>query len=357
MISLQQVVLDDVRKDDITRMTDEEKSHKSDELIHRLRDLEGGLSDEKSFLHKMALGNQREFFTEWAIELEQLFYLGKFTALEKYEEPIRQISTYIRSRIGKMNLPLEKKENLYNNLDRNLDSKFKHTNKNQNPQNEDNNTSYISDADFMRRSLIRFEEVLRKQADLVENLHTHLMNPKIHSDFLNVIEWREIALFCDATATLLNPRKTPGILEQIEGEQNIRELATIIQRSYQVLLRAFASYRKFAHKFGISPRQNQHIRTRDKDWPPKEAAKVIANVYTSYQCVNCGFNPVTHRVNDDVKMMDDKYWLKIKMGNKPVPVPKKFKEAKLNPIEIAEQIWGRKIPVEIPDAEDLKKMK
>ena len=332
----EEIFVDEIKEEDVPHLTDYEKEHRINELEDSIAELETGLSNERSFIFKSAMGSQKDFFGHWAITLKQLHYLGKF------DKPISEISTYIRRQLGRTDLSIETKENLYNNLDRNLDSEYKHT-YDKNPQNEENNTSVIPEGDFMRYSLKRLQTFHLKFANVCETLFKHLEDPKIHKDFSDVIEWKEIALFSAALADLTKINSDTGILEQIENELNIRESATIFQKAMLYILSADHSFRKMAHKFGVSPRQNQRIRSRMEDWPEKDAAKVIQNVTSSYQCLKCGFNPMTGRTYDDVKMFQESTWLKIKFADKFFPIPEKYKRLRLNPIQIAEKIWAKQI--------------
>lgn len=336
----EEVLIDEITAEDIPHLTELEKEHRIKDLEESIEEFETGLANEKSFIHASALNSQKDFWQHWSINLEQLHFLGKF------EKPLDEISTTIRWHIGKMDLPLEKKENLYNNLSRSIDSRFKKDRPNQELQNATDNTSVISEGDFMRFSLKRLQVYHTKFANLAETLFKHLADPAIHKDFSNVIEWKEIALMSAALADLTKLNKETGILDQIEGELNIRESATIFQKAMLYLLNADHSFRKMAHKFGVSPRQNQRIRSRMEDWPDKDAAKVIMNVTSSYQCLKCGFNPVTGRTYDDVKMFQESTWLKIKFADKFFPIPDKYKRQRLSPIQIAEKIWAKKIKLD-----------
>ena len=330
------VLTDEITADLVAHLTPNEKEEHIQLLEESVEELENGIGNEKSFVFKMAMGSQKDFFGMWASNLEQLVFLGKF------DKEVNEISTHIRRQLGKLDLSIDTKENLYNNLDRNLDSRFKKT-RNPNPQIEDNNTSAISEGDFMRFSLKQLQIYHLKFAKLADTLFNHLADPKIHKDYSDVIEWKEIALFSAALADLTKINKETGILDQIEDELNIRESATIFQKAMLYLLNADHSFRKMAHKFGVSPRQNQRIRKRMEDWGKKDPAKVIQNVVSSYQCMKCGFNPVTQRTYDDVKMFQESTWLKIKYGDKFFPIPEKYKRLALSPIQIAEKIWGKKI--------------
>lgn len=126
---------------------------------------------------------------------------------------------------------------------------------------------------------------------------------------------------------------TPTILSQMIAETNFRAPATILQKAMCATLGIMSTYRQWAHKLSVSPRQHQRIRQRLDIWPDKKAATIIRNVLGSHQCPNCKFNLVTRK-------MPPKKRVSISQTSAPVK-PTPFSG---NPLEQLYHEFSKKIP-------------
>lgn len=175
--------------------------------------------------------------------------------------------------------------------------------------------------------------------DVIEKLETHLKDDKIHKDFDNSLEWQEIAKMCSTIETLAEPL---GVLDQINDDLNLRQLVDNLRTAMCKFLQADESFRTWAHKFGVSPRQHQRIRERLDEWPEKKAATVIKKVLGSYLCpCGCNYNIVTGKLHVDIT--DDSFFLKYRFRDRDYKIPDEFKDKGLNPMQIAERVWMKKL--------------
>ncbi len=107
------------------------------------------------------------------------------------------------------------------------------------------------------------------------------------------------------------------------------------------ILYADGGYRQMAAKFGVSLRQNQRIRERLEHWPENNAKAVIMKIQGSYLCpCGCGYNIVTQKKYHDIT--DDRVFQKFRWSEKRIKLPDSVKNKRLNPIDIARMIWGKK---------------
>ncbi|MCV0398523.1 MAG: hypothetical protein K5785_00855 [Nitrosarchaeum sp.] len=346
-----------IQVDEITptiakNLSESEKKTAIEKLQKQEEEIRLGISNPQSIIHITAFEDRSTIFTRWANHYKQLHYLGV------YEKPINTISTHIRHHIGKMDIPLEKKESLYHNLDRYLTSEYKLSSDN-NPQNEDENTSDFCNIEnsFMYRAIASFKSYHEIFSDIADTLLQHLADPTINKEFCDIIEWEEISEFCAILETMQTKIKDAykdvdkldkqlanfSTLEYIKEDLNIRQSADSFRDAMFVLLGADKSFRKMAHKFGISPRQNQRVRNRLDDWPKKDARKIIQMVMGSYLCpCGCGMNLVTNRRHVDIT--DDKFFLTVRYRDRKMTLPEKFRQKKdITPIAIAENQWGKKL--------------
>lgn len=170
-------------------------------------------------------------------------------------------------------------------------------------------------------------------------------NPQILKDFERDLQFKEVTpmlhklekLYYDHPEFSEGEAKpgggTPTILSQMIAETNFRAPATILQKALCATLGMMSTYRQWAHKLSVSPRQHQRIRQRLDIWPDKKAATIIRNVLGSHQCPNCRFNLITRR-------MPPKRRLAIpgkKEPEKPIEIPS-------NPLEQLYQEFSKKIP-------------
>jgi len=170
-------------------------------------------------------------------------------------------------------------------------------------------------------------------------------NPQILTDFEKDLQFKEVTpmlhklekLYYDHPEFSEGEAKpgggTPTILSQMIAETNFRAPATILQKAMCATLGMMSTYRQWAHKLSVSPRQHQRIRQRLDIWPDKKAATIIRNVLGSHQCPNCQFNLITRK-------MPPKKRLVIPSKNQPV----KPTEIHGNPLEQLYREFSRKIP-------------
>ncbi|MDP3780190.1 MAG: hypothetical protein Q8Q69_03250 [Nitrosopumilaceae archaeon] len=229
-----------------------EKKLKIEELRQQETTIKNGIADPKNIIHAMVFESQNILFSRWANNIKQLHYLGEYT------EPINTICRYIKKQIGKMDaLSLEKKENIYRNVERSLTSDFK--------ENQDErqivaeNTSDLVEVEksILVQMLKVFREYHRRFEELADTLLSHFENHEnglqILKDFENVLEWTEIATFCAPLEAMITPihklahfeNKLDEALEDyqkfdtlkaIDDDLNLRESATTIQQAMEKIL-------------------------------------------------------------------------------------------------------------------------
>jgi hypothetical protein len=182
-----------------------------------------------------------------------------------------------------------------------------------------------------------------------------LENPQIREDFEKLVEWEEIALQCATLKQLQTPIKElyqnfakldkqladHTVLKNIEENINIRQSVDAFRNCMRLLVHLLPSYRNWAHKFGISPRQHQRVRERDPDWPEKPAEMVIKQVLGSTLCPGCKIDLITKRKYYDTP--PDKLFIQYSFKEKKYKIPDEYKNKGLNPCEIADKVWGKEL--------------
>lgn len=342
-------------------LTDEEKQAKISELSQYESSIKEGIANPGSIIHEMVFSSERAIFQRWAETLKQLHYLGK------YDKPLNTISTYIKKQIGNMkNLTIDKKDNLYRNVERSLSSEFKEERADR--QNVGENTSAFSGIEnsFLYKQLITFRNYHLEFASLVDELLKHFEHPEfgkeILKDFENSLEWRELAIFCSTLAALIEPTrelqdKTEKIdkalarfttLEAIREDLNLRQAADTF-RKCMMILRNDNMYRQMAHKFAVSPRQNQRIRERMEHWAKKDVKVIIEKVLSSFLCPSCKCDIITGR--KPVNPTSDRF-TQIRLNDfglsDELKIPKEYritdeKALGMSPIKIAEKVFSKKL--------------
>ena len=285
---------------------------------------------------------EKNIFIHWSESLEKLHYLGV------YDQPIHTISTYIRNQLGKCRFSdniiadAVKHDQLYDSMKHSIDDRFKDPDFKHRGKKSPENTSGLEltpDHTFLLEALEMFKHYHRRFADIAKNFITKLEDPLLYNDFEKVTEWQEIATFSHYLDELSSEF---GLLDQIEDEQDLKESATILQRAMAKLLYVDGGYRQMAAKFGVSPRQNQRIRERDANWPEKNAKEMIKKILGSLICpCGCGYNFVTQKKYHDIT--DDRVFQKFRWSEKKFKLPDSLKNKRLNPIDNARLIWGKKV--------------
>lgn len=139
-------------------------------------------------------------------------------------------------------------------------------------------------------------EYLSVFTEIVKTFKNHCSNQEILSDFEKSLSMKELVQMLLNLQELYAPVKKLGqaatntIMGQIQNEINIKSVATAFQLAMCKLLMTEASYRQWAHRFGMSPRQFQRVRTRLAEWPDKDAAVVIDRILGSISCPECYYN-------------------------------------------------------------------
>lgn len=354
----EQMQIDEVTPELAKHLTKSERKKKIEELEKYESQIRDGINDQKSFIHEMVFTSEKAIFQRWASYLKQLHYLNK------YEKPITTICDYICKRVGHMNLPLEKKENLIRNAQRSLDQEFKdpekvHSGDNLSPEN----TSAFRP---IEESLPYFVAGVSKEycdimSGILGKFMKHLENPQIREDFEKIVSWEEIALACSTLQQLVTPIKDTykdfakideqlakhHSLKNMEESINIRQSVDCFRNAMRLLVDNAKSYRYWAHKFGISPRQHQRVRERDEDWPEMPTEQVIRDVIGSTACPGCKIDLITKEKYYDTP--PDEIFIKYQFRGRKYKIPDQYKNKGLNPIEIAEKVFGKElklVPVE-----------
>lgn len=172
-------------------------------------------------------------------------------------------------------------------------------------------------------------------------------NPKILEDFEKTLEFQELYDMCTKLKTLYDGEGS--IIHQMHQETNFRAPASILQLALAKTLGIMGTFRQWAAKLSVSPRQYQRIRSRLSEWPMKRAADVIRKALGSVMCPNCQFNLVSRKAHPKVEVVDsrqgDELDCRVYLGNTEHTVPKEFTKYGMNPIEVCEQIFLKKLKV------------
>lgn len=170
-------------------------------------------------------------------------------------------------------------------------------------------------------------------------------NPKILEDFEKTLDWKELYDMCTKLKSLYDGEGS--IIRQMHQETNFRAPATILQLALAKTLGILDTYRNWAHKLTVSPRQYQRIRERLGEWPEKRAATIIEKSLGSVSCPNCRFNLVTHKEHPRFNVVDTKDnsmdYLQIYLGKSLVQVPEQFQKHGATPIQVCEQLFLNKL--------------
>jgi len=121
-------------------------------------------------------------------------------------------------------------------------------------------------------------------------------------------------------------------------ETNFRAPATLLQKAMCASLGVMTTYRQWAHKLSISPRQHQRIRQRLDEWPDKKPETVIRHVLGSIACPNCNFNLIAKRKNPNPNK-------KIKLGKIKMDIPKQYIKKGMNPMEALYVTFNKKLTI------------
>ena len=178
-----------------------------------------------------------------------------------------------------------------------------------------------------------------------------LEDPKILNDFENSLEFQELYDMCGKLVELYDPPSakklydktdpndegSASILNQMMDELNFRAPATIFQKAMAKTLQILISYRQWAHRMAISPRQYQRVRQRLGDWPEKKASVIIHNVLGSHICpCGCRYNLISKR-----KVPKDP--IETELAGEKYIIPKEYRKFGINPIEVCAAIFSGKI--------------
>lgn len=344
--------LDEVTETVANNLTESEKQIKIQELTGYAAQIESGISDPKNIIHEMVFSSEKVIFEKWASTLKQLHYLGVYT------KPLHTISTHIKKQIGRMNFSLEKKENLYRNVSRSLSAEYKEPHELEGQNVSKNTSAFLTpENSFLLRALAIFISYHKQVAASAEVLFKHCQDPQINNDFSNVTEWEEFAFFCSTLEQMVTPimavSETAQTLDRqlaehstiknIEEQFNIRQSVDTFRNAMRILGILDGSYRNWAHKFGISPRQHQRVRERDEEWPEKDAKNVIKQVLGSYLCPHCKFDIVNNTQYVDVDLASDEFFLTYRFREKLYKIPDNLKGKGLNPIQIAQRVFEKKL--------------
>lgn len=323
----------------------EERIRKLQESISALK---SQLQNPDATLHQVLTTNKRSFILMWAEWLEELHELGEYT------EPLTTISNHIKKEIRLMHLNDKTEFNIIHYIhevlpDKYVDPRLSHKSKDGVENPPENASSIEAQKEFILIAFQNFREYHREFADVIKIYESHIKNPETQEDFTKLVEWREIAQFCNALSELSGQF---SILHQMLDEGNVRQSISIFQLAMYDLLGADESFRLWAYKFGISPRQFQRIRSREsnprsekEDWKKKNPKEIIRRVLGSFHCPKCSFNLVCNRYDDDVTREETlkKFEFAGKKWKIPEHIKKTMRKKNLNPIEIAKLIWGKKI--------------
>ena len=321
------VLVDEVTQQIAENLSESEKEIKINHLASLENEIKSGLSDSTKLIHNMMFSSQKEIFAFWSVTLEQLHYLGK------YEKPLNTISTYIQKQIGRMQLDedpardLDKKENMCRNVRRSLDPKFKEESDGQIVRKI---TSELNEEQqFICDTFASLEQFYSWMGKICKTMKEHMKDPNMNDDMKKYFDkFHKIAALREPIEFMMDEG---SVLDQIADEQNIREVATVLQRAIVKSLDSTISYRQAAHFYGTSTRQNQRIRERDEDWPAKDIESVIRHNILSYCCQSCGMNIITGKKYDKNGTQTGM----VKLKHKLYPIPEKYKGSPLSPIQIA----------------------
>jgi hypothetical protein len=317
-----------------TNLSEAQKQDKIKELKSFEEGLRMDIRDPAGISHKILFSKTKDIILEWANTMKQLHYLGD------YEQPINTISSYIKSKIGKVSTDLDSKDISYRYVDQVLPDEFKKiTSPKKDVEKLPLNTSareLTSEEQFVLDSIVSLRSVFMGMVSITGVMIRHLQNPDISAEMQKYFDdYSKIAALREPMEFMMGEG---SILHQIDDEQNIRESATILQKAIAKLMSATLSYRQMAHFFGVSPRQNQRIRNRLDEWPAKDAKTVIRKNILSYCCQNCGMNVITGKVyNKNGNEIDQ-----VKLNNKFYNIPEQYKNSPLSPIQIAIDIAENK---------------
>jgi hypothetical protein len=347
---VEQEQLNEVTETVANNLTDSERKIKIEQLSSYATQIESGISDPHNIIHEMVFSSEKVIFDKWASTLKQLHYLGA------YPNPINTISKYIKRHIGNMNFSLDKKENLYRNVSRSLASEYKEPHELEGQNVSKNTSAFLTpDDSFLLHALAVFISYHKQMASSAEVLFKHCQDPQINADFSAVTEWEEFAFFCSTLESMITPimaiSECAQILDRqlaehstvknIEEQFNIRQSVDTFRNAMRILGILDGSFRNWAHKFGISPRQHQRVRERDKDWPEKDAGTAIKQVLASYLCPHCKFDIVNNTQYVDIDLTSDEFFLTYRFREKNYKIPDRLKAKGLNPIQIAEKVFGK----------------
>ncbi len=201
----------------------------------------------------------------------------------------------------------------------------------------------------IRESIKTLMGFLLQYSILVKEFDKKCQDPKILEDLENTMEYRDLAEMFKSlenlySVTALSHEDGPAtIMDQMKSETNFRAPATPLQLGMCYLLQSLTTFRQWAHKLSVSPRQHQRIRERLAEWPAKLASKIIENVIGSHTCPNCEFNLVSKKGNPRLKIVGQKVRpQKIIFGEKWYQIPKEYEGKGMNPIDVAYEVFKGK---------------
>jgi len=334
------VLVDEVTEEIANNLTDSEKQSKILEVSDLHMEIVTGLSNPKKLMHKMMFSTQKEIFTFWSSTLKQLHFLGK------YEKPVNTICTYIKKQIGQMRLDpnpvmdLDKKENMYRNVERNVLPECKQDYSKRQIVGE-NTSDLTSKESIILEAIETLEYYHLEFIKIIKTFRDHIEDPLVHQDMEKWFDrWEKIARLCEPLSELSGDF---SILKQMAEEGNMREMATMLQKAMAKLLYADGGFRQMAHGFGVVPRQNQRIRNRMDSWPEKDPENIFRNVTLSLRCQGCGMHIITgKRYNANGTEIGQ-----VRLAGKKYKLPKSIRNRNLSPIDVAELFWKDKLlPIE-----------
>jgi hypothetical protein len=190
---------------------------------------------------------------------------------------------------------------------------------------------------------------VKQYAKLLDEFGDKCKDPEILKDLEATMEYTDLAkMFVSlenlyTIPTLAHEDGPASIMDQMKAESNFRAPATPLQLGMCYLLQMLTTFRQWAHKLSVSPRQHQRIRERLDEWPEKKAEKIIENVIGSHTCPVCDFNLVSKKGNPRIKVINQTPKpQKVYYGDKWYMIPKEYEGLGMNPIEIAYEVFRGK---------------
>ncbi|MFQ5750739.1 MAG: hypothetical protein ACE5HI_01975 [bacterium] len=204
----------------------------------------------------------------------------------------------------------------------------------------------VAQKSIIHLGLFSAKHFLHRSLELVKAIESKCNDPEILKDFEKALDFKEVMELCNKLEDLYDPQdakvfytKEEGeasLFNQMMDETNFRAPATLLQKAMCASLGVLTTFRQWAHKLSISPRQHQRVRQRLSEWPEKKPEIVIRNVLGSVSCPGCNMNLISKRKNPGPVT-------KTKFGNTKIDVPVKYQRKGLNPLEALYLEFHKKI--------------